>query len=174
MGIRTACICRLESNAGATARSSACGERPRHNRLLPSTRGAFPGPKALPYNYAMSQIGHEMGHRWGAFVSAKVNGETILSARPLGAGCRPRLHSPTSGLRRHPPWEEASGRIISMAPTPSSTTTIMCRDGYSYLDLYLMGLISSAEVPDFFILKISCPPAKMRTVTPSSRRIERR
>ncbi|HEY6328395.1 MAG TPA: hypothetical protein VI756_03590, partial [Blastocatellia bacterium] len=25
--------------------------------------------------------------------------------------------------------------------------------GYSYLDLYLMGLISAAEVPDFFILK---------------------
>ena len=25
--------------------------------------------------------------------------------------------------------------------------------GYSYLDLYLMGLISAAEVPDFFMLK---------------------
>ena len=25
--------------------------------------------------------------------------------------------------------------------------------GYSYLDLYLMGLISASEVPDFFILK---------------------
>ncbi len=36
--------------------------------------------KILPYNYAMSQIGHEMGHRWAAFVSAKVNRETI----PLG------------------------------------------------------------------------------------------
>ena len=25
--------------------------------------------------------------------------------------------------------------------------------GYSYLDLYLMGLISAAEVPDFFVLQ---------------------
>jgi len=33
--------------------------------------------KLPPYMYAMSQIAHEMGHRWGAFVSAKVNGETI-------------------------------------------------------------------------------------------------
>ena len=33
--------------------------------------------KIPPYDYAMSQIGHEMGHRWSAFVSAKVNGETI-------------------------------------------------------------------------------------------------
>jgi hypothetical protein len=38
----------------------------------PSQDGEFP-----PYMYAMSQIAHEMGHRWGAFVSAKVNGETI-------------------------------------------------------------------------------------------------
>jgi len=29
--------------------------------------------------------------------------------------------------------------------------------GYSYLDLYLMGLISAAEVPDFFILKNIVP-----------------
>ncbi len=28
--------------------------------------------KMPPYMYAMSQIGHEMGHRWSAFVSAKV------------------------------------------------------------------------------------------------------
>src|SRR3978361_1840917 len=33
--------------------------------------------KIPPYDYAMSQIGHEMGHRWSACVSAKVNGETI-------------------------------------------------------------------------------------------------
>ncbi len=29
--------------------------------------------------------------------------------------------------------------------------------GYSYLDLYLMGLISAAEVPDFFILRNLVP-----------------
>jgi hypothetical protein len=32
--------------------------------------------------------------------------------------------------------------------------------GYSYLDLYLMGLISAAEVPDFFILKNLAPVGK--------------
>ena len=32
--------------------------------------------------------------------------------------------------------------------------------GYSYLDLYLMGLISAAEVPDFFILRNLVPTAK--------------
>jgi hypothetical protein len=32
--------------------------------------------------------------------------------------------------------------------------------GWSYLDLYLMGLISSAEVPDFFILRSLVPAGK--------------
>lgn len=32
--------------------------------------------------------------------------------------------------------------------------------GYSHLDLYLMGLISAAEVPDFFILKNLVPVGK--------------
>src|SRR5207253_7639831 len=36
--------------------------------------------KMPQYMYAMSQIAHEMGHRWAAFVSAKLGGETI----PLG------------------------------------------------------------------------------------------
>jgi hypothetical protein len=32
--------------------------------------------------------------------------------------------------------------------------------GYSYLDLYLMGLISPAEVPDFFILRNLVPAGR--------------
>lgn len=32
--------------------------------------------------------------------------------------------------------------------------------GYSYLDLYMMGLISPAEVPDFFILRNLVPAGK--------------
>ncbi|HJZ81399.1 MAG TPA: hypothetical protein VKD91_13675, partial [Pyrinomonadaceae bacterium] len=47
---------------------------------IPQLARRSPNGKILSYNYAMSQIGHEMGHRWSAFVLAKVNGETI----PLG------------------------------------------------------------------------------------------
>jgi hypothetical protein len=32
--------------------------------------------------------------------------------------------------------------------------------GYSFLDLYLMGLISAAEVPDFFMLRHTVPAGK--------------
>ena len=47
------------------------------NKYLHQLRERSPDGKILPYNYAMSQIGHEMGHRWAAFVSAKVNGQAI-------------------------------------------------------------------------------------------------
>jgi hypothetical protein len=111
--------------------------------------------KMPPYMYAMSQIAHEMGHRWAAFVSAKVGDETI----PLG---------PTH-------WARGLQAIVPfpyVRPTEASimgggvwldnfdgTYTQLDDDyyvpatGYSFLDLYLMGLISPAEVPDFFILR---------------------
>lgn len=118
--------------------------------------------KVPPYMYAMSQIAHEMGHRWAAFVSAKVGDETI----PLG---------PTH-------WARGLQAIVPfpyVRPTEASimgggvwldnfdgTYTQLDDDyyvpvtGYSYLDLYLMGLISPAEVPDFFILRNLVPAGK--------------
>ena len=119
--------------------------------------------KPHPYNYAMSHLGHEVGHRWAAYVSAKVNGRMV-------------------SLGPWPHW--ASGLQTTVAfpyqlPTEASTmgggvwqdnfdgTYTQLRDfyfvpapGYSYLDLYLMGLISAAEVPDFFILEHLVPIGK--------------
>jgi hypothetical protein len=118
--------------------------------------------KVPPYMYAMSQIAHEMGHRWAAFVSAKVGDQTI----PLG---------PTH-------WARGLQAIVPfpyVRPTEASimgggvwldnfdgTYTQLDDDyyvpatGYSCLDLYLMGLISPAEVPDFFILRNLVPAGK--------------
>src|SRR5262249_12148396 len=36
-----------------------------------------PDENPFPYNYAVGHLGHEVGHRWSAYSSAKVNGETI-------------------------------------------------------------------------------------------------
>ena len=36
-----------------------------------------PDGKPSPYNYAVGHLGHEVGHRWSAYVSAKINGKTI-------------------------------------------------------------------------------------------------
>ena len=117
---------------------------------------ASPDGKPLPYNYAIGHLGHEVGHRWSAYASAKVNGETIsLGTWPHWA---PELQTPVAYPYSLP--TEASTLGGSVWQDNFDGTYTQLRDGYfvpatgySYLDLYLMGLISAAEVPDFFILK---------------------
>ena len=114
-----------------------------------------PDRKILPYNYAMSQIGHEMGHRWSAFVSAKVNGETIqLGPVHWARG----LQAPVPFPYQRPSEASAMGGGVWQDNFDGTFTQLdddyyVPATGYSYLDLYLMGLISPAEVPDFFILR---------------------
>jgi hypothetical protein len=115
-----------------------------------------PHGKPAPYNYAVGHLGHEIGHRWSAYASAKVNGETILLGPwPHWApGLQARVAFPYSLPL------EASTLGGGVWQDNFDGTYTQLRDGffvpatgYSYLDLYLMGLISAAEVPDFFILK---------------------
>jgi len=113
----------------------------------------------LPYNLAMSQIGHEMGHRWSAFVSARVNGETI----PLGPTHWARgLQAPVAFPYQRPVEASAMGGGVWQDNFDGTFTQLdddyyVPATGYSYLDLYLMGLIAPAEVPDFFLLRNLVP-----------------
>jgi hypothetical protein len=121
-----------------------------------------PDHRLLPYNYAMSQIGHEMGHRWSAFVSAKVRSETI----PLGPVHWARgLQAPAAFPYQRPIEASAMGGGVWQDNLDGTFTQLdddyyVPATGYSYLDLYLMGLISAAEVPDFFILRNLVPAGK--------------
>ena len=118
-----------------------------------------PDGKILPYNYAMSQIGHEMGHRWAAFVSANVNGGTIqLGPVHWARG----LQAPVAFPYQRPTEASAMGGSVWQDNFDGTYTQLdddyyVPATGYSYLDLYLMGLISAAEVPDFFILQNLVP-----------------
>ncbi len=111
--------------------------------------------RMTPYNLAMSQIGHEMGHRWSAFVSAKVNGETII----LGPTHWARgLQAPVAFPYQRPTEASIMGGGVWQDNFDGTFTQLdddyyVPATGYSYLDLYLMGLITPAEVPDFFILR---------------------
>ncbi|HKV23621.1 MAG TPA: hypothetical protein VJN93_03430 [Candidatus Acidoferrum sp.] len=111
--------------------------------------------KLPPYMYAMSQIAHEMGHRWGAFVSAKVNGETI----PLGPTHWARgLQAPVAFPYVRPTEASIMGGGVWRDNFDGTFTQLdddyyVPATGWSYLDLYLMGLVKPEEVPDFFILR---------------------
>ncbi len=111
--------------------------------------------KIPPYTYAMSQVAHELGHRWGAFVSAKVNGETIpLAPTHWARG----LHAPVAFPYIRPTEASLMGGSVWQDNFDGTFTQLdddyyVPATGWSYLDLYLMGMISPAEVPDFFILR---------------------
>jgi hypothetical protein len=121
-----------------------------------------PERKMLPYNYAMSQLGHEMGHRWGASASAKINGETI----PLGPVHWTRgLQAPVAFPYQRPTEASAMGGGVWQDNFDGTFTQLdddyyVPATGYSYLDLYLMGMMSPIEVPDFFLLKNLVPSGK--------------
>ena len=114
------------------------------------------------YDYALSQIGHEMGHRWSAFVSARVNGERI----PLGPTHWARgLQAPAPFPFQRPTEASAMGGGVWQDNFDGTFTQLdddyyVPATGYSYLDLYLMGLIAPSEVPDFFILKNLTPAGR--------------
>jgi hypothetical protein len=118
--------------------------------------------KIPPYDYAMSQIGHEMGHRWAAFVTAKVNGETIeLGPTHWAMG----LQAPVPFPYQRPTEASAMGGGVWQDNFDGTYTQLddnyyVPATGYSYLDLYLMGFIAPSEVPDFFILRNLVPAGK--------------
>jgi hypothetical protein len=94
--------------------------------------------------------------RWSAYVSAKINGERIsLGSWPHWApGLQARVAFPYS----LPTEASTLGGGVWQDNFDGTYTRLhdgyfVPATGYSYLDLYLMGLISAAEVPDFFILK---------------------
>ncbi len=121
-----------------------------------------PGNGIPPYDLAMSQIGHEMGHRWSAFVSAKVNGEHV----PLGPTHWARgLQAPVPFPFQRPIEASAMGGGVWQDNLDGTFTQLdddyyVPATGYSYLDLYLMGLIAPSEVPDFFLLRNLSPAGK--------------
>ena len=112
-----------------------------------------------PYDYALSQIGHEMGHRWSAFVSARVSGSAGVETIPLGPTHWARgLHAPVPFPFQRPTEASAMGGGVWQDNFDGTFTQLdddyyVPATGYSYLDLYLMGLIAPSEVPDFFILR---------------------
>ncbi|HEX7118513.1 MAG TPA: hypothetical protein VF212_06995 [Longimicrobiales bacterium] len=128
---------------------------PPHDTLL-----ARPGdatsrkPGAGPYDLALTQMSHELGHRWAAFASAIVGNDTIR----LGpTHWRLGLHAPAAFPYRRPVEASTMGGAV-WQDNGDGTYTLLADNffvpasGYSHLDLYLMGLLPPADVPDFFVL----------------------
>ena len=118
------------------------------------------------FDSGLDLFAHEFGHTWLAYYSYDTSGQP----EPLyGHGCschwRWELHTPSPfpwrQRRRYPDQQEEIGYPSIMGGnfwvdhgngrfTPYGQSS---RAGFSWLDLYAMGLADAEEVPDMFILR---------------------
>ena len=111
-----------------------------------------------PYDEGLTYFAHEIGHTWLAPASYSVNGKrTPLQGEDGVSHWAFGLHAPAPF-----PWDGAEdGSVMggafwrenrdgTFSPTVGWRTKA---GGFSWLDLYLMGLATPEEVPDMFILR---------------------
>lgn len=125
------------------------------------------------YDKAIAQIAHELGHRWSTRTMAIVDGDTIelrgehVPWAMSGAGHPPgNLHTPSP----FPYGEgEHEGSIMGGAvyqDNGDGTFTVLDRgsmqpaSGFSYLELYQIGVLAPEDVPPFFLLENTQPAGR--------------
>ena len=111
-----------------------------------------------PYDEGLTFFAHEIGHTWLAYASYQVNGErTPMQAESGGSHWALELHAPAAFA-----WDNSeNGSVMGGAfwhedPDGTFSPTVgwwTKAGGFSWLDLYLMGLATPEEVPDMFILR---------------------
>ena len=111
-----------------------------------------------PYDEGLTYFAHEIGHTWLAFASYLLKGQrTPMQVESGGSHWALELHAPAPFS-----WDGAeNGSVMggtfwrenpdgTFSPTRGWWTKA---GGFSWLDLYLMGLATPEEVPDMFILR---------------------
>ena len=129
-----------------------------------------PNGRWSDYDRAMAQIGHELGHRWSTRTRAIVDGDTIelrgehVPWAMSGAGHPPGgLHNPSPFPYGDGPHEGSVMGGAVYQDNGDGTFTVLDRgsmqpaSGFSYLELYLIGVLAPEDVPDFFLLRNSRP-----------------
>ena len=111
-----------------------------------------------PHDKGLTFFAHEIGHTWLVYASYQVNGERIpMQEGGGGSHWALELHAPAAFS-----WDNGeNGSVMGGAFwkenqdgtfTPTSGWWTKA-GGFSWLDLYFMGLATPEEVPDMFILR---------------------
>ena len=101
---------------------------------------------------------HELGHRWLYFVQIMENGKPEYSLNPASAHPAQFVHTPAA-FNVHAP-DDASvmgGSSFTDNHNGTFTSGSGTHNGFSWLDLYLMGLAAPEEVAPFFYIADSDP-----------------
>jgi hypothetical protein len=118
------------------------------------------------YDKAMAQIAHELGHRWSTRARAIVDGETIELRGDHVPWAMSGAGHPLSELHTPSPFPYGDGQyeasIMGGAyyqDNGDGTFTVLDRgtmqpaSGFSYFELYQMGVLAPEDVSPFFILR---------------------
>lgn len=153
----------------------ATGGNPQADGVAPYSPGygrhASRGPtllhmNQLTYNYSTAEDSaakvmlHEFGHRWLYFFSIRENGQTGRFLNPISAHPAAYVHTPAA----FPVYGENESSVMGGAyftgQPDGSYKAHVANYGFSWTDLYLMGLAAPEEVPPwFYIANTNLPKA---------------
>lgn len=112
----------------------------------------------LTYNYSAAEqtaskvMLHEFGHRWLYFFSIRENGQNLRSLNPISAHPASYVHTPAA----FPVYGENESSVMGGAyfteQPDGAYHAHVANYGFSWTDLYLMGLAAPEEVPPWFYI----------------------
>ncbi|HEX8408068.1 MAG TPA: hypothetical protein VF883_04350 [Thermoanaerobaculia bacterium] len=112
----------------------------------------------LAYNYssapetASKVMLHEFGHRWLYFFSIRENGQNSTALSPLGGHPAAYVHTPSAFPVYGPDESSTMGGAFFTRQGDGSYKAHAANHGFSWHDLYLMGLAAPEEVEPWFYL----------------------
>ena len=112
----------------------------------------------LTYNYSAAEetaskvMLHEFGHRWLYFFSIRENGQTGRFLNPISAHPAAYVHTPSAFPVYGQNESSVMGGAYFTGQPDGSYKAYVANHGFSWTDLYLMGLAAPEEVPSWFYL----------------------
>jgi hypothetical protein len=112
----------------------------------------------LTYNYSAAEqtaskvMLHEFGHRWLYFFTIAENGGAARSLNPVSAHPAAYVHTPAAFAVYGSDESSVMGGAYFTPQPDGSHRAHAANMGYSWTDLYLMGLAATEEVPPWFYL----------------------
>jgi hypothetical protein len=117
----------------------------------------------LTYNYsaepktASKVLLHELGHRWLYFFSIRENGVVSQVLNPTGGHPAGYVHTPAAFPVYGAEDSSVMGGAYFRPESSGSWRTVSNNQGYSWADLYVMGLAAPEEVTPWFYLANTTP-----------------
>lgn len=101
---------------------------------------------------------HELGHRWSYFFSIMENGTAKRALNPVSAHPAGFVHTPAAfPVTQDPEQASVMGGAFFIAQPDGTFRARAINVGYSWTDLYLMGLAAPEEVQPWFYLANTSP-----------------